>query len=310
MAMKIMRSLLLLALFSFLVVPLALADKVPVGMVFDVDGKVEYSKDGKRWKPVRRNKLVFPGSMVRLNDGSKAKFANQATQETTNLLANSEIKITDSGMELVSGELGSTEAAGELLAGLDKQFATTQKYTTVRRSANKPGQELIVDLGNISLSDDYPTVAWENKGSEYSYRLNVGDNSYDVAATSEKVVLQKIEPFSEKSMKYSVEVLKDGKVLSESKTRRLSWLSGKKLKKFQEELTAVQQYDSGGFMMAGVLKEHGLLVPAMQTYESFFSQNSDDDDINDLRPFMIEVYSRLKLQALQEEITETYQANL
>ncbi len=63
-------------------------------------------------------------------------------------------------------------------------------------------------------------------------------------------------------------------------------------------------------MMAGVLKEHGLLVPAMKTYESFFSQNSDDDDINDLRPFMIEVYSRLKLQALQEEITETYQANL
>jgi len=48
----------------------------------------------------------------------------------------------------------------------------------------------------------------------------------------------------------------------------------------------------------------------MQTYESFFSQNSDDDDINDLRPFMIEVYSRLKLQALQEEITEKYQANL
>ena len=126
--MKIMRSLLLLALVSFLVAPAILqAKRVPVGMVFDVDGKVEYSKNGKRWKPVRRNKLIFPGSMVRLNEGSKAKFANQATQETTNLLANSEIKITDSGIELVSGELGSKEAAGELLAGLDKKFATTQK---------------------------------------------------------------------------------------------------------------------------------------------------------------------------------------
>ena len=51
MAMKIMRSLLLLALVSFLVVPSVLADRVPVGMVYDVDGKVEYSKNGKRWKP-------------------------------------------------------------------------------------------------------------------------------------------------------------------------------------------------------------------------------------------------------------------
>ena len=308
--MKIMRSLLLLALVSFLVVPSVLADRVPVGMIYDVDGKVEYSKNGKRWKPVRRNKLMFPGSMVRLNNGSKAKFANQATQETTNLLANSEIKITDSGMELVSGELGSTEAAGELLAGLDKKFATTQKYTTVRRSANKPGQELVVDLGNMSLSDDYPMVAWESRGAEYSYRLHVGDTSYDVPATSEKVVLQKIAPFSDRSIKYRVEVLKDGNVLSESKTRRLSWLSGKKLKKFEDDLNAIKQYDTDGFLMAGILTDHKLLVPAMQTYESFFSKNDDDEDINDLRPFIIEVYARLKLESLQEEATKTYQANL
>jgi hypothetical protein len=293
-----------------MIVPSLQAKRVPVGMVFEVDGKVEYSKNGKRWKPVRRNKLMFAGSMVRLNDGSKAKFANQATQKTTNLLANSEIKITDTGMELVSGELGSNEAAGELLAGLEKKFATTQKYTTVRRSANKAGQELIVDLGSISLSDKYPVVAWESTGAEYSYRLHVGDTSYDVAATSEKVVLQSIDSFSERSMKYRVEVIKDGTVVSESKTRRLSWLSGKKLKKFEEDLKAVKQYDSDGFLMAGVLKDHKLLVPAMQTYESFFSKNSDDEDINDLRPFMIEIYARLKLNSLQEEVTQAYQANL
>jgi hypothetical protein len=293
-----------------MIVPSLQAKRVPVGMVFEVDGKVEYSKNGKRWKPVRRNKLMFAGSMVRLNDGSKAKFANQATQKTTNLLANSEIKITDTGMELVSGELGSNEAAGELLAGLEKKFATTQKYTTVRRSANKAGQELIVDLGSISLSDKYPVVAWESTGADYSYRLHVGDTSYDVAATSEKVVLQSIDSFSERSMKYRVEVIKDGTVVSESKTRRLSWLSGKKLKRFEEDLNAVKQYDSDGFLMAGILKDHKLLVPAMQTYESFFSKNSDDEDINDLRPFMIEIYARLKLNSLQEEVTQAYQANL
>ncbi|HCV86284.1 MAG TPA: hypothetical protein DGB85_06790 [Deltaproteobacteria bacterium] len=82
------------------------------------------------------------------------------------------------------------------------------------------------------------------------------------------------------------------------------------MKKFEDDLNAVKQYDSDGFMMAGVLKDHKLLVPAMQTYESFFSKNNDDEDINDLRPFIIEVYARLKLDSLQEETTKAYQANL
>ena len=93
--MKIMRSLLLLALVSFLVVPLVQADRVPVGMIYDVDGKVEYSKNGKRWKPVRRNKLVFPGSMVRLNDGSKAKFSGDGLNTKLVRLVSSDKKKGD-----------------------------------------------------------------------------------------------------------------------------------------------------------------------------------------------------------------------
>ena len=82
------------------------------------------------------------------------------------------------------------------------------------------------------------------------------------------------------------------------------------MKKFENDLNAIKQYDTDGFLMAGILKDHKLLVPAMQTYESFFSKNDDDEDINDLRPFIIEVYARLKLESLQEEATKTYQANL
>ena len=42
----------------------------------------------------------------------------------------------------------------------------------------------------------------------------------------------------------------------------------------------------------------------------YSKQFIDDEDINDLRPFIIEVYARLKLESLQEEATKTYQANL
>ena len=82
------------------------------------------------------------------------------------------------------------------------------------------------------------------------------------------------------------------------------------MKKFEDDLNAIKQYDTDGFLMASILTDHKLLVPAMQTYESFFSKNDDDEDINDLRPFIIEVYARLKLESLQEEATKTYQANL
>ena len=49
-----------------------------------------------------------------------------------------------------------------------------------------------------------------------------------------------------------------------------------------DDLNAIKQYDTDGFLMAGILTDHKLLVPAMQTYESFFSKNDDDEDINDI----------------------------
>ncbi len=309
--MKATRTLLLLALALLLTAPPLLAKRVPLGMVFDVQGKVEYTKNGKRWKPVRRNKFIFSNYTIRVQEGGGAKFVNQQSQETTTLLAGSEVKITDAGLELVAGELGATEAAGDLLAGLDKQFAKTQKYTTVRRSANHAGVDLTVDLGNQTLMDGHTEVIWESKGPEYSYKLHIDDGqAYDIAPVEGTVVMQKIEPFKKRA-KFYVEVLdKDGKVVSKSKERRLRWLEGRKLQKYEESLAAVAPFDSDGFLTAGAMKDAGLLAPAMMKYEAFFKEYGDDEDVNDLRPFMIEVYSRLKLEKLKEEVTETYQTNL
>ena len=34
-------------------------EKIPLGMLVEIKGKIEYSKNGKRWKKVRRNKFVY-----------------------------------------------------------------------------------------------------------------------------------------------------------------------------------------------------------------------------------------------------------
>ena len=40
------------------------AKKVPVGMLVEIKGNIEYSKKGKRWKKVRRNKFVYKKTAI------------------------------------------------------------------------------------------------------------------------------------------------------------------------------------------------------------------------------------------------------
>ena len=242
---------------------------------------------------------------------------NQETNETTLLTANSKIKFTKKGLEVLEGSLGGTDAGGGLLSGLSKQFKKTQKYTTVRRAAKKGGINL--KLATNTISADFSELAWETAGADYAYRLHLGakdrkTNSwtdsavYDVPATGDEVVRTRIKPFSKKQ-KYFVEVLDgSGVVAYTAKAANLKVLSGKKLAKFKKQKDEFQSMDESGFLYAGLLKDNGLLVPALDQYEQFFTEFSDDEDINELRPFLIEVYSRLRLEHIKSVELKKYES--
>ena len=113
-----MRFINLITLFIFLsafALQPVLAKKIPLGMLVEIKGKIEYSKKGKRWKKVRRNKFVYANYLVRVYTDSSIKFLNQETNETTLLTANSKIKFTKKGLEVLEGSLGGTDAGGGLL---------------------------------------------------------------------------------------------------------------------------------------------------------------------------------------------------
>ena len=162
-------------------------------------------------------------------------------------------------------------------------------------------------------------MAWETAGSEYSYRLHLGVKDrktktwtdiavYDVQATGDDVVRAKIKPVS-KNQKYFVEVLDgSGSVAFTSKPSNLKVLSGKKLAKFEKQKDQIISLDESGFLYAGLLKDNGLLVPALDQYEKFFAEFADEEDINELRPFIIEVYSRLRLAKLKTAELKKYQS--
>ncbi len=300
--------------FPFLIQPV-LAKKVPLGMLMDVQGKVEYTKNGKRWKKVRRNKFVYENYQVKVYADSTINFMNRSNK-TTVLTANSKVVITKKGLEIIEGSLGATDSGSGLLTGLSKQFKNTQKYTTVRRSATKSGIDL--KLATNTISDEFPILAWENAGAEYTYRLHLGKKDrktkkwtemalYEVPASGADVVRTSIKPLK-KNVKYFVEVLDDkGQVTYTTKAGNLKVLSGKKLKKFEELKSQMKSINDGGFMYAGLLKDNGLLVPSLNAYEKFFEEYADEDDINELRPFMIEVYSRLRLENLKKSELKKYQ---
>ena len=85
-------------------------------------------------------------------------------------------------------------------------------------------------------------------------------------------------------------------------------MSGKKLAKFNKQKVEIQQLDESGFLFGGLLIDNGLLVPALDKYNQFFAENADDEDINELRPFIIEVYSKLRLTKLTSAELKKYES--
>ncbi len=216
--MRLIKLIVCFVLFTAFLLQPAIAKKIPLGMLVEIKGKIEYSKNGKRWKKVRRNKFVYKDYLVMVSADSSVKYLNQETNETTQLTANSKVMVTPEGLQALEGNLGETDAGGGLLSGLSKQFKKTQKYTTVRRSVHKEGIHL--KLSTNTVSKEFSELAWETAGSEYAYKLHIGKQDrktkewtdsavYDVPATSGEIVRTKIKPISKKQ-KYFVEVL-DGK---------------------------------------------------------------------------------------------------
>jgi hypothetical protein len=87
-------------------------------------------------------------------------------------------------------------------------------------------------------------------------------------------------------------------------------MTPKKLKEFTAKADQAKSMDESGFLYANLLTDYGLLVGAMDTYEQFFTEYSDDEDVNELRPFLIEIYARLYLEEVKDQAIKDYNAKM
>ena len=278
----------------------ALAKSPPVAMLSQVKGKIEYSKNGTKWKKVRRNKFLFEGYLVRTGADGTAKLINQTTQMSRDVSPNTEFKLTAKGGELISGHLAApTKATGSMGDSLTKRFAKAQRYTTVRRSVNKKKKMRLNTIKSITLSATYPDLVWQGMGSDISYRVNIDGTSHDVAAVSGSMVRFTVPALSAGKHSYKVELIKDGQVIYGPKTQgKITWLGGSTLASFNQGLNAVKEDAPGDdFLVANYMEESGLAVAAMDTYQKYFAENSDDID---MYPMLIKSYHDLKLKEMKK----------
>jgi hypothetical protein len=286
------------------------AKEAPTAKLVQIEGSVEYTRNGTKWRPVRRTKYLFPGYQIRTAEDASGKLVSQTTGMVQELGEESHIEVGIDSIKLIAGSLSEPEEeSGSIFQALVNKFARAQRYTTVRRSANQEEggcNPKVRTIKKLTLSNDYPDLVWRNACPEYSYRLVINGNPIDVPAQSTaEMIRYTVSDVAEGEHTYHVEVLDvDGVVFNPNKDSTFTWSSAADAAKLKQETATV---DDDVFLLTDILESREMYVAAMDAYREYFSENPDD---NDMRPLLIKSYNDLKLSNLKESEARLYNASL
>lgn len=302
-----------LVLFSALALAISAAyagTRDPVGVLFQTKGQVEYSKDGKKWRNVRRTKFLFTGYQVRTGADGSGKITIQETGKNMEVGPDTVLNVTSDGIKPINGKIEDVEESGQLISGLMKIFTKSQAYTTVRRSHKK--KETKIEMARtLKLNEEHPDVVWENLGEKYHYQLIVGDQKIEVPATDSDVVRTKVAPFTgEKKVMIKVldgdEVvteLKPYKSRGEEKHHTLIWLDQDKKDDYQQTVKKIEEmYGQDSFLLGSYYENQDMWVAAMDLYKKYLDENPEEVE---MAPYLFRVYKKLQLdEVYKEELAE------
>ena len=283
----------------------------PVAKLVQIEGQVEYSRNGTNWNPVRRTKYLFSGYHLRTGKDGSGMLINQASGMSQELGSNSQIEIDGGKVIVIAGSLPEPqEEETSLFQSLLNKFAKAQRYTTVRRGVNLADEvcdNKVRTIRSVTVSPGHSDLVWRNACPEYSYKLVIDAGMpIDVPAQStSEMIRYNVASRAVGEHTYRVEVLdKDGTVYIPKAESKFQVMSADE----EIELTAVlEQIGDDIFLETNFLEEQGMYVAAMDAYREYFQQNPDD---NDMRPLLIQSYQVLKLSNLRESEARLYNAGL
>lgn len=291
-----------------------LATQPPVAKLVQIEGDVEYSRNGNSWSPVRRTKYLFPGYMIRTGQDGSGKLINQESGKSQDVGTNTELMIAENTVQVVRGSLSEPEKEEtSIFQSLLNKFAKTQRYTTVRRGSSKEESGCTNKLrtADVTVSSAHNELVWSNVCPEYSYRLIIGKDpanqqTFDVPAraTAEMIrvsVTDKVEPGE---YSYRVQVLEDSVIVFDD-TRRFSTFTLLDDKAEAPILAAIADAGDDLLVQTAIYEENGLHVAAMDAYRDYFQEYPEDFE---LRGLLWSSYRTLKLRDLMNLEARLYQA--
>ena len=283
----------------------------PVAKLVQIEGEVEYSRNGSEWNPVRRTKYLFSGYQIRTGHAGSGTLINQESGTSRKLGSSAQIEIDGDKVIVIQGSLSEPEEGDtSVFQSLRNKFAKAQRYTTVRRSiisGDEACDNKVRTIRRVTVSPEHSDLVWRNACPEFSYKLVIDDGTpIDVPAQStSEMIRYDVTSSGIGEHTYRVEVYdKDGTVYIPKRESVFQVMSAAE----EKELVAVlEQVDDDIFLEANLLEEKGLYVAAMDAYREYFQENPDD---NDMRPLLINSYQDLKLSNLRESEARLYNSSM
>jgi len=283
--------------------------QAPLYLLHQTKGLIHYTKDdGQNWHSVKRSKFIFNNYQIKTGKNSMCKLLDYRNKSVRLLSENTHIKIKDMTIHEVSGNISQSGKIQKFFGNFQKKFFKALRHTIVKRSVTS-SKENVFELKTakkIKLSNKYPDLVWQHIDPAFSYKLIIDELSFDISGKKDsKIIRFKVPSLQCGPHNYMVKVLKDGKTIYQpQKKYSLYWLSKEEQDKIFKEKQTIEEIDpENAFLIGNFMEEQGLIVAAMDEYKRFFDQNPDE---NEMRPFLIKVYSDLKLKNLKNEEIKRY----
>jgi len=280
----------------------------PVVLLIKPEGNVLYKNKDNKWKKINRTKFLFQGYEVKTGINGNCILINYENNQQSQMIENTTIKIIDSGIAIVKGDLKDKSNGEGIISNLKKKYMHVQQYAVVMRSANTVRNVKLLTAQNVVISKSFPYLVWENIGPIYSYCININDKKYDILGTERDMIRFKVPLLEPGEYQYFVEVkYKDKIIYKPRKKCTLTWLSDEENNEISKKIESIKKINKDLFLIANLLDDLNLYVPAMDNYHKYFQ---DNQLANDMRPFLIKVYSELKMKNLKKRLSQLYQSHV
>jgi len=292
-------------IFNMSGIVFATPPKVPLALLVEIKGKVEFSRDGQSFQLIKtKDRFILDGYHIQTGADGSGTIIFLQQDNMCKIEPNSHIEIINGYIKKVNGKFKDLPSSEKVLEDIDRLYLHAMKYTMSGKSGGKKKVRIKLPR-SLSVCKDYPILVWDNCGSEYSYRLTVGSNTYDVSASKEKVVRFTLPDLKPGEYKFAVEVLKGGGVVYKPKrTKKLKILADDALADFIKTKETIDRIAKGNLLLLGMrLEELDMNAAAYDVYSQYFNAHPDD---NEMRPFFIRACHSLKLKDMKMEQIHLY----